>query len=315
MSEELTPQARALLDVSDAPLELPPDVRERVRERLAASLSTSAGGTRGAAARPKRSAAPREAAIVEAEPATSRARPWAIGAVLAAAALLLLWQGAATFRALTGDEADPAAASHVRDDAGRHGGVATPARGGQAAEQGHVPAGSDRPARERVGAAAQSAATEPPGTEIGAESEPTKAEEPSSKAGPDEPAAAAATAPRRPASKPNPAGRDRNPERDDARATEVPAVRSLSDELRSLESIQASLRAGRATAALRAISEHQRHFPNGSMGQELEALEIIARCKAGQHARGRRDAAAFLDAHPGSALAGRVTAACPEEAP
>ena len=287
MSEELTPQARALLAASDPSLDLPPDVHDRVRKRLAATLAGDGAVAPPAKLRPKRTSPPGESDDdVVVTPA--RGRRWAIGAVLAAAALLLLWQGPRVLESIEARE-DASAASHVRDGTDARGGSAT-RRGGDAREVGEPSAHGKPDARKRRPG--------PPATPADDDiaSPPPEAEEP------------AADAPRQPE-------RPRPRKSAGGAAESTPPVPSLTAELRSLEAVQSTLRSGSASAALKAIRAHRKTFAKGSLHQEAEALEIIARCKAGQHERGRRDARAFLDAHPGSALASRVAAACPEEAP
>ena len=72
MSEELTPQARALLAASDPSLDLPPDVHDRVRKRLAATLAGD-----GAVAPPAKlgSVSPKDGLVGEAPAAHAAANP------------------------------------------------------------------------------------------------------------------------------------------------------------------------------------------------------------------------------------------------
>ena len=84
---------------------------------------------------------------------------------------------------------------------------------------------------------------------------------------------------------------------------------SFAAELRRIAAAQAALRDGDTGAALRVLKEHAAMFPAGQFVQDREALRAVALCTAGR-AQGKRLAAKFLAAHPGSIHADRVRDAC-----
>ena len=65
---------------------------------------------------------------------------------------------------------------------------------------------------------------------------------------------------------------------------------------------------GHPERALRLALDLDRHHPEGVLLEERRALRVLALDGAGQHARARAAAKAFLAAHPGSAFATRVRA-------
>ncbi len=93
------------------------------------------------------------------------------------------------------------------------------------------------------------------------------------------------------------------------RAAAEPAVSTLTAELELLRSAQRSLAAQRPAEALNALAEHRRRFPTGQLAAERSGTVALALCRA-DAARGREAARLFLTAHPRSPLASRVRQAC-----
>ncbi len=90
---------------------------------------------------------------------------------------------------------------------------------------------------------------------------------------------------------------------------------SLAQETRLLERARAAVTGNRPQAALTLLREAEERFPNGVLRQERAVLRVVALCDAGKVSDGRTAAAAFLRAHPQSALRSRVESACPETTP
>ena len=65
------------------------------------------------------------------------------------------------------------------------------------------------------------------------------------------------------------------------------------------------------TQAQALLRTHRKEFPATILGQERDALEILAQCAVSPTDEARRRRDAFAQRHPGSAYAARVRAACP----
>jgi hypothetical protein len=94
---------------------------------------------------------------------------------------------------------------------------------------------------------------------------------------------------------------------------EAPATRRRSPasdgdaiELGLLQRARAALARGEFSAALGAISEHQRRFPSGRLGEEREALRVKALSGLGRTDEAQRAAERFRDRFPESVLAPRL---------
>lgn len=74
--------------------------------------------------------------------------------------------------------------------------------------------------------------------------------------------------------------------------------------------IDAALRSGDSSGALRLAAEHQRRFPQGVLTEEREGARVVARCSSGRGPAASDAAAAFLTAHPRSPMRARILAAC-----
>ena len=98
------------------------------------------------------------------------------------------------------------------------------------------------------------------------------------------------------------------------RKPERPPALSPADSLREERALIArasdALRAGDARAALKAVSEHQRRFPDGLLIEERSAARVQALCAAGRTADGASAREAFLARWPRSVHAAKVRAAC-----
>ncbi len=86
---------------------------------------------------------------------------------------------------------------------------------------------------------------------------------------------------------------------------------SLAEETRMLDRARKALAAGQPQQALWVLRDASTRFPAGVLGQEREALIVVALCDAGKVDEGRAAASVFLRAHPRSALRARVEGACP----
>jgi hypothetical protein len=99
----------------------------------------------------------------------------------------------------------------------------------------------------------------------------------------------------------------------------APAVKSptttnrsanLEAELELIGQAQRALKAGQPGEALRALDEHQRRFPAGSLSFERVGVRTVALCQAGRLADGRAAARSYLRKVPNSVLSKRIRVAC-----
>jgi hypothetical protein len=97
------------------------------------------------------------------------------------------------------------------------------------------------------------------------------------------------------------------------RKVEAPAL-SPADSLREERALIArasdALRDGDGAAALAAVKEHQRRFPDGLLIEERSAARVQALCALGRTADGTSAREAFLARWPRSVHAAKVRAAC-----
>jgi hypothetical protein len=84
------------------------------------------------------------------------------------------------------------------------------------------------------------------------------------------------------------------------RAPSSASADTLDRELRLLGAARRSLARGQVDAALGALEEHARAFPNGVLAEERAALYVRALCDAGNEPEARRRLAAFREHYPGS---------------
>lgn len=100
-----------------------------------------------------------------------------------------------------------------------------------------------------------------------------------------------------------------------APAAEAPTAASpssLSEETRLVDRARQAVLMNLPKNALLLLRNADDRFPNGVFRQERAVLRIVALCDAGKLTDGRTAAAAFLRAHPRSALRSRAETACPE---
>jgi RNA polymerase sigma-70 factor (ECF subfamily) len=70
------------------------------------------------------------------------------------------------------------------------------------------------------------------------------------------------------------------------------------------------LHAGEAAAALAALDQHARLYPNGFLAEERAGERVLALCDLGRTAEASEAARAFLARYPRSPLAVRVKGSC-----
>lgn len=124
------------------------------------------------------------------------------------------------------------------------------------------------------------------------------------------PATAEAPVPRTP--RRSPSTQRKSP---DAQTPAATSPSSLAEETRLLERAREAVTGNRPKDALALLRDAEAKFPNGVLRQERAVLRVVALCDAGKAPQGRTAAAAFLRAHPRSALRSRVESACPEATP
>ena len=91
-------------------------------------------------------------------------------------------------------------------------------------------------------------------------------------------------------------------------AKSVPQASSLSAELTLLARAERALRERRASDALLLAREHASAFPSGSLSEERDGVETLARCMLGELSPA--GAKAFLERAPSSPVAARVRKEC-----
>lgn len=89
----------------------------------------------------------------------------------------------------------------------------------------------------------------------------------------------------------------------------APGETPLAAELALLAKAQRALRDGRASAALGLVQQHALRFPDGSLQEERDGIEVLARCMLNDE-EAPRAARAFLADAPESPLAARVRKEC-----
>jgi len=273
--------------MSEPPTDTARDVVERyerdialpadVQERIAARLAASIATD----------VAP--APVAPAEGWRSPRVVW-MGVAVAAAALLLLWTGLRVTTGLRDEDPDGMSAPHQRapEDRVRQ---AVPRR-----PETHATASAPRPSPASTAAAPAVEAT------------PVAAPQPHEQPAPPEASVGLAkqTAPTK---------RSRQTDEQPVQPEQpTPGASSLQPELASLEAVRQSLRSDPPATTLGKATAHRKAFPHGLLAREARALEIIARCRAGQHERGHAAARAFAEAFPASTLVPRIEEACDLEA-
>jgi outer membrane protein assembly factor BamD (BamD/ComL family) len=82
-----------------------------------------------------------------------------------------------------------------------------------------------------------------------------------------------------------------------------------------LKAAEQALRAGDPGSALRALDEHARRYPNGSLAEERTVSRVLALCAAGRTDEARGVARNFLASRPSSPHLSRVRASCGGSSP
>jgi outer membrane protein assembly factor BamD (BamD/ComL family) len=84
----------------------------------------------------------------------------------------------------------------------------------------------------------------------------------------------------------------------------------LNAEVEVLKRARAALRSGQPLQALEALRDYDRRFGRGTLGEERQALAVIATCLAQPGTSARAAAESFMRAAPASPMLDRVRAAC-----
>jgi hypothetical protein len=85
---------------------------------------------------------------------------------------------------------------------------------------------------------------------------------------------------------------------------------SLAQEVAILSRASSELHAGRPAAALKALAEHQRKFPNGALAQERASARVQALCAMGQSRAAQGELARLAKGSPSSPHVVRARKAC-----
>jgi hypothetical protein len=87
-------------------------------------------------------------------------------------------------------------------------------------------------------------------------------------------------------------------------------IDDLADETELLRAASSALARKDARHALALLDAGTRRFGTGKLGEERDAMHVLALCELGRTTQARREADAFATAHPSSILLARVRAAC-----
>jgi len=90
------------------------------------------------------------------------------------------------------------------------------------------------------------------------------------------------------------------------------AADPLLEEAALLRSAHAALSHGEPATALTRLDDHAARFPHGALSEDRSATRVHALCAAGRATEARAAAAAFVAAHPRSALSPAVRRSCAE---
>jgi hypothetical protein len=289
---DLSPEARALVELArdgDSP---DPADRARVRRALASSL-TAAGVMTGAA-----SAAASKGAIVSGAAAKSALGAWlALGVVAGLAGTAAIYMKSSAPAATMVAPGTVAVAKHV-----------------VAAETTKAPHAESALETPRVESTTPT--VEAPGARVAAANPSLTT-----------PLVASATAAPRHAARPSPAehavaapspaaGKGVAPSSagEPAEAPAETAPRStLGAETSLLEAAHAALSRGDASSALALLERHEHEFPTGALVEERLAAKVFALCQAGRKADATRAAARLLRLSPSTPFRARVLDSCAYE--
>lgn len=124
--------------------------------------------------------------------------------------------------------------------------------------------------------------------------------------------------PASPVAAPPRGGRGSEPERPrrrrpkDSAVPSTPTASSLKAEMALIGRAKRALEAGQPRKALSLLQRHAKTYPEGLLTEERLVVRMAALCEDGRGALARREAAAFLRAHPRSPLAAHASGACPK---
>ncbi|MEQ8728544.1 MAG: hypothetical protein RLO52_08150 [Sandaracinaceae bacterium] len=85
---------------------------------------------------------------------------------------------------------------------------------------------------------------------------------------------------------------------------------NLAEEVALLRRAQGAINRGEPDAALALLAQHARAHPDGVMAAERDAARVVALCRAGREAEARSASTRFLRENPQSPLRARVQSAC-----
>ena len=263
---------RAMLAAYRDAHELPEAARDRIWSVV--GDEDAPAPTLDADERPKSASYP-----AAARPRSARWLGWGMGALAAAAVLLLAWQLGGTLAERRRATRTPGAAV-MQGDGGAAQGHARPRASRSTAPSGTEPA---PPGTEPVPAPSTVEPTAAPSTPLDSSPAPS-----------------------------SPRGAPARPRRADAATPEPTSTLAAEREL--VAEAWRALALGETDRALDTAAEHARRFPAGLLSPERAAIETIARCRRGD-ADGPHRATAFHRAHPRSPLAERVDEACAAPSP
>lgn len=314
--DELSSDARALIEGARGGDEPTSADRARVRRAVMAAIAAGAGAATAGAASSAAAASGTSAATTTTATTTTATATTATGAAGAAAggtaaasgataglatsvklaAALMVAGAVGGTVAVAPWEPDEASTSHVAQAVeARTASGARPAERLDPSSPAPTPEAAESPEPARL----ETAALEPAALETG---------EPSPEATQPPAPSHARRAPRASPAPPATVSPAREPEAAEPEA--APSASSLAAEVALLRRAQAAINQGDADAALRILAEHASQHPSGVMAAEREAARVVALCRAGREAEARAASARFLRAHPQSPLRARVQSAC-----
>ncbi|MEC7524887.1 MAG: hypothetical protein VYE22_33715 [Myxococcota bacterium] len=333
--DELSSDARALIEGARGGDEPTSADRARVRRAVMAAIAAGAGAATAGAASSAAAASGTSAATTTTATTTTATATTATGAAGAAAggtaaasgataglatsvklaAALMVAGAVGGTVAVAPWEPDEASTSHVAQAVeARTANGARPAERLDPSSPAPTPEAAESPEPEP--ARLETAALEPAALETAAletgEPSPEATQPPAPSHARRAPRASPATVP--PATVPpataSPATVSPAGEPEAAEPEAAPSASSLAAEVALLRRAQAAINQGDADAALRILAEHASQHPSGVMAAEREAARVVALCRAGREAEARAASARFLRAHPQSPLRARVQSAC-----
>lgn len=92
-------------------------------------------------------------------------------------------------------------------------------------------------------------------------------------------------------------------------------LQGVDEEVRVVGLAYSLLHSGDAAGALRALDDHDRRFPAGTLAESARVTRVLALCQLGRASEAHAERDRFLARYPASPYANRVKAACPDTAP